>query len=100
MRNDFYQKIGSLYGRDLFLSRPIKLIVNPQALVVDVSVDIATIGLIAMNRPHDQLYDLVVITENETYVGVVSVKRFMIELSKNREVEITLLKRQKLTPKR
>ena len=95
MRNDFYQKIGSLYGRDLFLSRPIKLIMNPHPLVVDVSVDIATIGLIAMNRPHDQLYDLVVITENETYAGVVSVKRFMIELSKNREVEITLLKRQK-----
>uniref|UniRef100_I2Q6M3 histidine kinase n=1 Tax=Desulfovibrio sp. U5L TaxID=596152 RepID=I2Q6M3_9BACT len=95
MRNDFYQKIGTLYGRDLFMSRPIKLIMNPHPLVVDVSVDIATIGLIAMNRPHDQLYDLVLITENEKYSGVVSVKRFMIELSKNREVEIKLLKRQK-----
>ncbi|OLN30530.1 Signal transduction histidine kinase CheA [Desulfovibrio sp. DV] len=95
MRNDFYQKIGTLYGRDLFMSRPIKLIMNTQPLVVDVSVDIATIGLIAMNRPHDQLYDLVVITENEKFSGVVSVKRFMIELSQNREVEIKLLKRQK-----
>lgn len=95
MRNDFYQRIGSLYGRDLFMSRPIKLIMNTQPLVVDVSVDIATIGLIAMNRPHDQLYDLVVITENEKYFGVVSVKRFMIELSQNREVEIKLLKSQK-----
>jgi len=95
MRNDFYQKIGTLYGRDLFLSRPLKLIMNAQPLVVDVSVDIATIGLIAMNRPHDQLYDLVVITEREQYSGVVSVKRFMIELSQNREAEITLLKRQK-----
>jgi len=95
MRNDFYQKIGALYGRDLFMSRPIKLIMNPHPLVVDVSVDIATIGLIAMNRPHDQLYDLVLITENENCSGVVSVKRFMIELSRNREVEIKLLKTQK-----
>ncbi|MHC1790243.1 ATP-binding protein [Solidesulfovibrio sp.] len=95
MRNDFYQKIGTLYGRDIFLSRAVKLIMNTRPLVVDVSVDIATIGLIAMNRPHDQLYDLVVITENEQYSGVVSVKRFMIELSQNREVEIKLLKRQK-----
>ncbi|KHK00201.1 ATP-binding protein [Desulfovibrio sp. TomC] len=95
MRNDFYQRIGTLYGRDLFMSRPIRLIMNTQPLVVDVSVDIATIGLIAMNRPHDQLYDLVVITENEKYAGVVSVKRFMIELSQNREAEIKLLKKQK-----
>lgn len=95
MRNDFYQKIGTLYGRDLFLSRAVKLIMNTRPLVVDVSVDIATIGLIAMNRPHDQLYDLVVITEKEQFSGVVSVKRFMIELSQNREAEIKLLKRQK-----
>jgi two-component system, chemotaxis family, sensor kinase CheA len=95
MRNDFYQKIGALYGRDLFMSRSIKLIMNAHPLIVDVSVDIATIGQIAMNRPHDQLYDLVLITENEKYFGVVSIKRFMIELSKNREVEITLLKKQK-----
>ncbi len=95
MRNDFYQKMGSLYGRDLFMRRPIRLIMNARPLVVDVSVDIATIGLIAMNRPHDQLYDLVVITSGEGYSGVVSIKRFMIELSRNREMEISLLKTQK-----
>lgn len=95
MRNDFYQKIGSLYGRDLFLRRAIKLIMNVHPLVVDVSVDIATIGLIAMNRSHDQIYDLVLITENEKYSGVVSIKRFMMELSQNREMEIKLLKKQK-----
>ena len=95
MRNDFYQKIGSLFGRDLFINRPIKLIMNAHPLVVDVSVDIATIGIIAMNRPHDQLYDLVLITENEKFAGVVSVKRFMIDLSKKREIQIKLLKKQK-----
>ena len=95
MRNDFFQKIGTLYGRDLYMHRPVKLIMNASPLVVDVSVDIATISLIAMNRPHDQLYDMVLITEHEHYVGVVSIKRFMIELSKNREKEIELLKNQK-----
>jgi two-component system chemotaxis sensor kinase CheA len=95
MRNDYFQKIGTLYGRDLFMNRPIRLIMNDHPLVVDVSVDIATISLIAMNRPHDQLYDMVLVTENEKFVGVVSIKRFMIELSKNREMEIKLLKNQK-----
>ena len=95
MRNDYFQKIGTLYGRDLFMHRPVKLLMNDHPLVVDVSVDIATISLIAMNRPHDQLYDMVLVTENEKFVGVVSIKRFMIELSKNREMEIKLLKNQK-----
>jgi two-component system chemotaxis sensor kinase CheA len=95
MRNDFYQKIGSLFGRDLFINRPIQLIMNPHPLVVDVSVDIATISIIAMNRGSEQLYDLVVITEQEKYLGVVSVKRFMIDLSKKQGVQINLLQKQK-----
>ncbi len=95
MRNDFYQKLGSLYGRDLFMHRPIRLIMNAEPLIVDVSVNISSISLIAMNRDQQQLYDLIVITENENYIGVVSIKRFMVELSGQRGKEIELLKRQK-----
>lgn len=95
MRNEYYQKLGSLYGRDLFLKRPVKLVMNAHPLVVDVSVDIATISMIAMNRNQKELYDMVVITEDERFMGVVSIKRFMIELSRNREKEIELLKQQK-----
>ena len=95
MRNDFYQKVGTRYGRELFMNRPIKLIMNPHPLIVDISVDIATIGLIAMNRDQSTLYDLIIITDKNEYAGVVSIKRFMIELSKNRGKEIELLRVQK-----
>ena len=95
MRNDFYQKMGTRYGRDLFMTRPIKMIMNAHPLIVDVSVDIATIGLIAMNRDQSTLYDLIVVTDSDEYIGVVSIKRFMIELSKTRGKEIELLREQK-----
>lgn len=95
MRNDYYQKLGALYGRDLFVKRPVRLIMNSRPLVVDVNVDIATISMVAMNRPPKELYDMVVVTENEAFLGVVSIKRFMVELSRNREKEIELLKKQK-----
>ena len=95
MRNDFYQKVGTRYGRELFMNRPIKLIMNSRPLIVDVSVDIATIGLIAMNRDQDTLYDFIIITDDDRYIGVVSIKRFMIELSKNRGNEIEQLRKQK-----
>jgi two-component system chemotaxis sensor kinase CheA len=95
MRNDFYQKLGSLYGREIFMRRPIQLIMNTDPLIVDVAVDIPSISIIAMNRDQQVLYDLVIITEDENYIGVVSIKRFMIELSRQRERQIELLEKQK-----
>lgn len=95
MRNDYYQKLGSMYGRALFLKRSAKLVMNPHPLIVDVSVDIATISTIAMNRPLSEVYDMVIITDEERLLGVISIKRFMVELSQNREKEIVLLKQQK-----
>ena len=95
MRNEFYQKVGTRYGRELFMNRPIKLIMNIHPLIVDISVDIATIGLIAMNRDQNALYDFIIITDDDCYIGVVSIKRFMIELSKNRGKEIEQLREQK-----
>jgi|GEM_PF-1017909 len=95
MRNEFYQKLGSLYGRDLFMTRPIRLIMNPAPLIVEVSVDVASIAVIAMNRDPNHLYDMVLVTEEDRYLGVVSIKRFMLELSRGRGRQIELLNEQK-----
>ena len=95
MRNELYQKFGSLYGRDIFMRRPIQLLINSVPLIVDVALDIASISLIAMNREQQKLYDIVIVTEDDNYIGVVSIKRFMVELSRQREKEIELLKKQK-----
>ncbi|NDY57474.1 hypothetical protein G3N56_12085 [Desulfovibrio sulfodismutans] len=94
MRNEFYQKLGSLYGRDLFMTRPIRLIMNPAPLIVEVSVDVASIAVIAMNRDPNHLYDMVLVTEEDSYLGVVSIKRFMLELSRGRGRQIELLNEQ------
>ncbi|MFZ5810604.1 MAG: ATP-binding protein [Thermodesulfobacteriota bacterium] len=95
MRNEFYQKLGSLYGRDLFMTRPIRLIMNASPLIVEVSVDVAAISVIAMNRDPTHLYDMVIVTEEDRYLGVVSIKRFMLELSRGRGRQIELLNEQK-----
>jgi len=94
MRNEFYQKLGSLYGRDLFMTRPIRLIMNPSPLIVEVSVDVSSIAVIAMNRDPNHLYDMVLVTEEDRYLGVVSIKRFMLELSRGRGRQIELLNEQ------
>lgn len=94
MRNDFYQKLGSPYGRELFLSRPVRLIMNPRPLIVDISVQLGEISMLAMSREQEGLYDMVVVTDDDKYVGGLSIKNFLIELSQKRAREIDLLKRQ------
>jgi len=94
MRNDFFQKLGAPYGRELFLSRSVRLIMNPRPLIVDISVQLGEISMLAMSREQEGLYDMVVVTDNDRYAGAVSIKNFLIELSQKRAREIELLKRQ------
>ena len=95
MRNDFFQKLGSPYGRELFLKRPVRLIMNPRPLIVDASVSLGEISMLAMAREQQGLYDLVVVTDEDRYAGAVSIKNFLIVLSQKRAREIELLKSQR-----
>ncbi|MHC1713388.1 MAG: ATP-binding protein [Solidesulfovibrio sp.] len=94
MRNDFFQKLGAPFGREVFLRRPVHLIMNARPLIVDISVQLGEISMLAMSREQDGLYDMVVVTDNDRYAGAVSIKHFLIELSQKRAQEIELLKRQ------
>ena len=94
MRNDFYQTMGKQYGYSLYMNRPIKLIMKRDILVVAESIEVADVSIMAMNREQESLYDFVIVTEEDKYIGTVSIKFFLIELSKKREKEIELLKQQ------
>lgn len=86
-RNDFYQKIGSQFGYTLYMKRPISLIMNKNLLVVEASADVVEVCFLAMNREQANMYDLVVVVESGIYMGIVSIKLFLIELTKQREKE-------------
>jgi GGDEF domain-containing protein len=47
---------------------------NPNFLVVDANTSIEIVSQMALARPQEQLYDAVVVTQNERYMGVVTVK--------------------------
>ncbi len=94
MRNMFYQMIGRLYGREVYLGRTVELMMNRDILVVDSSVDIADVGLMAVSRSQEFRYDFVLATDNSRYAGAVSISLFLMELYNRREREIELLKKQ------
>ena len=91
MRNAFYQKIGSLYGYSLHMKRPVIWLMDTNMLIASETTDIASISSLAMKRDSKNLYDLIVVTRYRQYVGVVSIRLFLIELSQSRERQIEML---------
>ena len=99
-RNDFYQKIGSQFGYTLYMPRPVSLIMNQNLLIVEAGTDVNEVVFLALKREQDNLYDPLIVTENGSFAGIVSIKLFLIELTKQREKEISLLTQQQNILKR
>ncbi|MDO7907486.1 GGDEF domain-containing protein [Paenibacillus sp. JX-17] len=78
MRSRFFQQMGTQYGYNLYMGRPVELIMNSQPLVVDYLEDITSVSIRAMNRTEEELYDLVLITSEGSLVGAVSIRRLLL----------------------
>ena len=87
MRQDFYQKIGKQYGFSIYMNRPITLLMKEDFMKVDAGFEVAQISLLAMNRDNEHLYDFIIVEENGRFIGIVSIKYFLIDLAKKREEE-------------
>ncbi|ANC77463.1 hypothetical protein ABE65_011905 [Fictibacillus phosphorivorans] len=80
-RSHFYQKLGTLYGFNVFIGRPVKLIMNMEPLIVDSSMPLSEVSTLAMKRKKEQLYDFVIITKEAAFQGIVSIKNLLIQLA-------------------
>lgn len=78
MRVLFYQKIGDLYGYNLYMGRPINLLMNQNPLIVESTQPIIKVSQQAMERPVEELYDYVIVTENNRYKGIVSIQNLLL----------------------
>ncbi|MGE7691581.1 GGDEF domain-containing protein [Lysinibacillus sp. NPDC097214] len=79
-RTHFYQKIGTRYGYNLFMGRHNQLIMKENPLIVDRNIPITEVSTLAMSRPPEDLYDDVVVTRNDLYYGVVSIRELLLKL--------------------
>ncbi|MFI2857662.1 GGDEF domain-containing protein [Paenibacillus sp. JSM ZJ436] len=80
-RNRFYQHVGTQYGYNIYIQRPVKLIMNRSPLVVDASESIIDVSLQAMNRAEEELYDVVLVLREDQLLGAVSIRRLLLEVA-------------------
>ncbi|MBM7603590.1 diguanylate cyclase (GGDEF)-like protein [Metabacillus crassostreae] len=81
MKAQFYKKISVKYGFDLFMGRPIELVMDTKPLLVDYFDPITKVSSLAMDREQANLYDYVVVTKNGNLQGIVSIKNLLIKLA-------------------
>lgn len=94
MRTAFFQKTGSLYGHSLYMERPVDILMDTEIMKVDVSANVSATGIRAMNRKQNKLYDYIIVCNDKTYLGVISIRMFLVELSQSNEAQISVLKDQ------
>lgn len=80
-RTNFYQKMGTRYGYNLFLKRPIKLLVNNSPLIFDYFTSVIEVSKQAMDRSDEEVYDDVIIKKEDTVFGVVSIKALLLKVA-------------------
>lgn len=84
-------KLSGQYGYTLYQNKPISDIMDRTFLSVDYKTSVSEVSKLSMARPNHKLYDFIVVTEDEKYFGIVTIKDL---LQKTTEIEISAAKHQ------
>lgn len=82
MRFQLYKVLGGQYGIALYYERPVSQLMNHSPLTVDRWENIEQVAKMAMERQSFHLYDVIIVTENGNYTGIVSVQSLLDMLAK------------------
>lgn len=89
VREKLALKLSGNYGYALYQNKPISKIMDNDFLIVDHNTPVSVVSSMAMSRANNKLYDFIVVTENDRYIGTVTIKDL---LKKTTEIEISAAK--------
>ncbi len=81
MKTHFFQRLSTKYGFDLFMKRTIDLVMDQEILIVDYSLSLTEVSSLAMSRKLEHLYDVVIVTKENTLFGTVSIRELIMKLA-------------------
>ena len=86
MKNKFMTHLATKYGLAVYMDRPVRLLMDQNFLVVDYNTPLEQVSKSAVARGEDSLYDYIVITQNDKYYGIITVKK-LLEKTTNLEIK-------------
>ncbi|MEA4849531.1 MAG: GGDEF domain-containing protein, partial [Clostridiaceae bacterium] len=84
-------RLSGHYGFALNQNKTISQIMDKDFLSVDYKTSVSIVSSMALSRSLDKLYDFIVVTEDDKYIGTVTIKDL---LQKTTEIEISAAKHQ------
>lgn len=69
--------LATQYGNAVFSRRPVSLIMDTKALIVDYYKLLNEVSQNAMARDNEKLYDNIIVTKDNKYYGIVTVKKLL-----------------------
>lgn len=84
-------KLSGNYGYALYQNKPVSKLMDNEFLSFDHTTPVSVVSSAAMSRVKDKLYDFIVITENDKYIGIVTIKDL---LKKTTEIEVSAARHQ------
>ncbi len=91
IRENIALKLSGNYGYSLYKNKCISEIMDKEFLHVEYNTPVNVVSNLAMGRTNDKLYNFIVITENNKYLGIVTIKDL---LQKTTELEVSTAKHQ------
>lgn len=88
---DLTAKLSGQFGFTLNQNKCVSEIMDRNFLKVDHSMSVSEVSALAMARPDSRLYDFIIVTESDRYIGIVTIRDL---LQKTTEIEITSAKHQ------
>jgi diguanylate cyclase (GGDEF)-like protein len=78
-RQHYYTKTGGPVGYHLFQWKAAEELARPAPLIVEESINVTALAKLAMERPTDQMYDPVIVTDGEgRLVGTVTIRQLIM----------------------
>lgn len=81
MKNKFLKQLATKYGLAVYMNRPAALLMDQNFLVVDYHTPLEQVSKLAVAREEDSLYDYIVVTKNDNYYGIITVKQLLEKIT-------------------
>ena len=81
MRDKLFYRLGSRFGYNLYMQKKVDAVMDSEPLILDFEESILKASKLAMNRSQDKIYDSIIITKDNNYYGILSIKDLLIEVS-------------------
>lgn len=77
MKHSLDSVFATQYGAAIFSKRPISLVMDSNPIIVDYYIPVNQVSKIAMEREIDNIYDYIIVTKNNKYYGIVTIKTLL-----------------------